>query len=560
MPDKYSTIQQHEPLRVPSPWGQQERRFVVQLEEILDDLYRRFNRLRLTDFTPKVQEEIQSAIEEGGKVSVLTHDVNGLKHEMYDNDGSVSTLSNTVDGLNSTVQAVDGRVSTLSNTVDGLTSDVEDAEGNISTLSNTVSGLSSSVTDATGRISTLENTASGLTTRVQNAEGDISSLEQTASGLGTRLTNAEGDVSTLQQTASSLSLQVSGKSTNFTQWAQPTGKDGDIWDKNSGIRTWAELGELTWEEASAYPWWAFMGSKQYVCRSGAWELMTDEVSLREATAQILLEQARILLSVAEKYGMQSGIEILPAGIEVSGGKYVKIKSGGLFTVESGNFGVDENGNVEMTGTVNAGAGSVLGGWTLGANRLSSGSGTDYVAMDSDTSGTYAMWAGNDAAASAPFRVTRAGKVYLTSLATVDEQGNETIINLSNRNSSYPLWKLNYATIKNISVANNTLTIETTAGTINFSKAVRVATSAGDIDVGSLGPDPGGLQDHVTIYYDDGQHTANVPIVVAGTQTLYSRGAASVGVRSWSVDKSAMPTVTVTVTLTNGEVRSHSFNV
>lgn len=364
----------------------------------------------------------------------------------------------------------------------------------------------------------------------------------------------------------SLRLMVQSRSKNYTQWAQPTGTaaqplaEGDIWDQNSGIRTWAELGELTWEEASAYPWWAFTGGKQYVYRSGAWQLMTDEVSLRETQTQILLEQDSIRLSVAEKYGIQSGIDILAAGIEISGGKYVKIKSGGLFTVESGNFSIDENGNVTMTGTVNAGAGSVLGGWTLGANRLSSGSGAGYVALDSDASGTYALWAGNAAAAQAPFRVTRAGKVYLTSLATVDEQGNETIINLSNRNSAYPLWKLNYSTVKNISVANNTLTIETTGGTVNFSKAVRVATSAGDIDVGSLGPDPGGIPEHVTIYYDDGQHTANVPIVVAGTQTLYSRGAASVGVRSWSVDKSDMPTVTVTVTLTNGEVRSYSFNV
>ena len=43
------TIKQHEPLRVPGNWNTQERQFAVQLERILDDLYSRFNRLKLSD-------------------------------------------------------------------------------------------------------------------------------------------------------------------------------------------------------------------------------------------------------------------------------------------------------------------------------------------------------------------------------------------------------------------------------------------------------------------------------------------------------------------------------
>ena len=61
MTKKYSSIQQHEPLRVPTGWGDQEKRFIVQLEEILDDLYRRFNRIKLSDLGSELKTTVLSA-------------------------------------------------------------------------------------------------------------------------------------------------------------------------------------------------------------------------------------------------------------------------------------------------------------------------------------------------------------------------------------------------------------------------------------------------------------------------------------------------------------------
>ena len=61
MSSNYSTQQQHEPLRVPSNWGAQEKRFVAQLEEILDDLYKRFNRLRMEDLGTALRNTITTA-------------------------------------------------------------------------------------------------------------------------------------------------------------------------------------------------------------------------------------------------------------------------------------------------------------------------------------------------------------------------------------------------------------------------------------------------------------------------------------------------------------------
>lgn len=61
MATKYTTIQQHEPLRVPSGWGQQERAFIAQLEALFDDVYRRFNRIRMSDLSEPLQSTIQES-------------------------------------------------------------------------------------------------------------------------------------------------------------------------------------------------------------------------------------------------------------------------------------------------------------------------------------------------------------------------------------------------------------------------------------------------------------------------------------------------------------------
>lgn len=61
----------------------------------------------------------------------------------------------------------------------------------------------------------------------------------------------------------------------------------------------------------------------------------------------------------------------------------------------------------FSGSVTANSGTI-GGWTLASNLLYSGASTGYVGLNSNISDTYAMWCGNATAASAPFRVSRAG--------------------------------------------------------------------------------------------------------------------------------------------------------
>jgi hypothetical protein len=97
----------------------------------------------------------------------------------------------------------------------------------------------------------------------------------------------------------------------------------------------------------------------------------------------------------------------------------QIKSDGSAEFESGYFRGDITGaSGTFTGTITATLGTI-GGWTIGTNSLTAGSGATTVGMDNSvTAGDdIRFYAGSATKASAPFRVTEAGELVCTS-ATV----------------------------------------------------------------------------------------------------------------------------------------------
>ena len=146
---------------------------------------------------------------------------------------------------------------------------------------------------------------------------------------------------------------------------------------------------------------------------------------------------------------------------------------GSATASSAPFRVGKNGslyasNAEITGKITADDGQI-GGWTIGTNSLYAGSGTNRVALSTGNP-TYAMWAGNETAANAPFRVTKDGKVYLTRVMALANEGDTTPTEVNLSNVSF--WKLNRA-VKTLEVKNDTLTIGLYNGTtVNFKKAAQ----------------------------------------------------------------------------------------
>lgn len=267
-----------------------------------------------------------------------------------------------------------------------------------------------------------------------------------------------------------LQLMVNAKNKTYRQWATPSDPhEGDVWYKQAP-QPISEMENYTMSELEQYPMWAFDGYELYRYESNAWRLIDDPAEIRDTIARILMENDRIDIMVAQldtemdnKYTIRSGIAIELAGIEISGSKYVLIKSGGSFKVHSGNFDIDESGNVSMTGRITAASGKI-GGFDIGATRLSSGSGSNYICVDSGTSGfDYFLMAGGTSASNAKFLLGKDGSLVVESLTVKNEQGTTAQIDLSN----YALWKLNYNVIKSYSATSITLS---NGATINFNSA------------------------------------------------------------------------------------------
>ena len=91
----YNTIQQHQPLRVPSSWGESEKRFVAQLEEVLDDLYRRFNRLRMEDLGKDLRNRIIADEDSILEVTESADELSVTVGKIQNGQESVGALENT---------------------------------------------------------------------------------------------------------------------------------------------------------------------------------------------------------------------------------------------------------------------------------------------------------------------------------------------------------------------------------------------------------------------------------------------------------------------------------
>ena len=98
MADKYSTIQQHQPLRVPASFDKQGRALIVQLDEIFDDIYRRYGRLKVSDLGSELKDLCLLKDEDGKYISIQTG-IGTIQLEVGDIEGTMSSLGMTPDGI-----------------------------------------------------------------------------------------------------------------------------------------------------------------------------------------------------------------------------------------------------------------------------------------------------------------------------------------------------------------------------------------------------------------------------------------------------------------------------
>lgn len=127
------------------------------------------------------------------------------------------------------------------------------------------------------------------------------------------------------------------------------------------------------------------------------------------SGEVVMKVKNGRLSVTELQrdpSLGSAFTIIAEDINLDGMNIVLNGSRGI-TISSPYFNVTSQGYITATG-------GKIGGWELGATRLSSGSGSTYVALDSGTQGiNYPIWAGNENPANAPFSVTRGGTIKAT---------------------------------------------------------------------------------------------------------------------------------------------------
>lgn len=114
-------------------------------------------------------------------------------------------------------------------------------------------------------------------------------------------------------------------------------------------------------------------------------------------------------------GTIGGISVNTDGIYTNGKNSTTSTKTGFFISKNGEIYLGAYNNtakacpfqVDSSGSLTASDGTI-GGWTIGQYKLSSGSGSKYVALN--TTGTYAIWAGKETNDKAPFSVTHTGEM------------------------------------------------------------------------------------------------------------------------------------------------------
>ncbi len=138
------------------------------------------------------------------------------------------------------------------------------------------------------------------------------------------------------------------------------------------------------------------------------EGQAEEVERLNSEVVVKVKDGRIVTSTLERDpALGSAFTVISDDINLDGMNIVLNGKRGI-TIQSPFFNVTKEGRITATS-------GKIGGWELGESRLWSGSGSNFVALDSGTDGeNYSIWAGAEKSSDAPFGVTRAGVIKAAS--------------------------------------------------------------------------------------------------------------------------------------------------
>lgn len=206
-----------------------------------------------------------------------------------------------------------------------------------------------------------------------------------------------------------------------------------------------------------------------------------------------------------------GLKITDNKITISGTGELKIDTDGelyidttnvILNTSAGNGKIifrlkDEDTNYFTISKTSAGnISAILSGWHLTKNKLYSGSGVNYVALDSGTTTTtdgttttepYAIWCGATKSSSAKFRVKRSGDVYLNSLMVKDINGEIVpLTDTENRDGNYARIDFSGLNFKSaVSLSLNWSGTTLNARATFFGKEMQTISQAGTFQILSV---------------------------------------------------------------------------
>lgn len=230
------------------------------------------------------------------------------------------------------------------------------------------------------RLSTLEATTEGIQTEVSQVEANLSNNYYTITQTNTKFTQTNDLISQEATRATTAENSKIAKTTSIQTVAdiqtdaQNRADAAAVSAKNASIAKTGTYQNAESIVSAAVTQAATDAGNTYIAKTlqlqtadaivSAAESYTDGKLTRYSTISQTSDAINLGVQSANNYtdshayAKQSGIAINASGIEISGSKYIKIKSGGTFSVDSGKFSIDSSGNVSLNGAVTATSGKI----------------------------------------------------------------------------------------------------------------------------------------------------------------------------------------------------------
>lgn len=520
--NKNVTIQQHEPLRTPGGWNAEEKKLIMQLEEIFDDIYRRFNRISLKDLSPEVRSMIKAM--SGDFTELWTKiEQTAAQIEQKANKQDVDTLTDLVREFETTVRQTAEKIELLATKeeLDETGAVIESLQAEIAETAEKIQLLvtreefdeyGNRLTDAETAIAQTAEQIELLATKEEvNEFGAVVKRNETAireNAEQIALKVSESDVFSALDLATGQQMTISFDTAAAIEMERKTllarvhvWKNGEditerippeafSWKKDSGNESdsvWAPSGaevELTQADIgkSCIISCTLDASNSY----GRFEIINGE--LMWTGVDVFRLEKGFLFGDGDTYMLKDGSiyhKTAPGKMTVTTTAFdhsvlensgliinadgMHLFTGGSLTVDSGNFSIDKDGNVTIKGTVTAGDGEI-GGWKISPGSLSSGEKGKHVQLSTADS-TYFVWAGAEESTSAPFRIGNDGSIYVTKMFVTNENGVAQSTPVDLRRNYWKVDKAYSRAVQSIAVEGETLTITLYDGTsVNFKKA------------------------------------------------------------------------------------------